>query len=96
VSGAPGCILVGYADDTLVLCSGVSVGAVQSSLNTFMPYLLRRMDRLSLSVAAEKTEAVLFRGRRRDNFIDPLLKIGDVWVPMQPQMKYLGLMVDRT
>jgi len=95
VSGAPGCVLVGYADDTLVLCSGASVGIVQSSLNTFMPYLLRRMDRLSLSVAAEKTEAVLFCGRRRADFADPLLRIGDVWVSMRPHMKYLGMMVDR-
>jgi len=91
VSGASGCTLVGYADDTLVLGHGDSVEVAQSKLNIFMTYLLRRTTRLSLSVAAE---AVLFRGRRRANFKDPLIKVGDVLVPVQTSMKYLGVMID--
>jgi len=93
MGGAPGCVLVGYADDILVLCSGSSVQAAQSSLNIFLTYVLRRTTWLSLRVAAEKTEAVLFRSRRRIDFADPLVKVGNV-VPVKSNMKYLGVMVD--
>jgi len=61
----PGCYLIGYADDTLVLGSASSVEVAQSTINHFLDYVLRRNGNLSLEVAAEKTDAVLFRGRRR-------------------------------
>jgi len=95
VRGVRGCTLVGYADDTLVLGYGGSVEAVQSNLNVFMAHVLRRTSWLSLCVAAEKTEAVLFRGRRRlIDITDPLVRVGSVLVPVKPAMKYLGVMID--
>jgi len=93
-TGVSQCVLVGYADDTLVLCHGDSVEVAQSRVNTVMPYLLNRMSRLSLDVAADKTEAVLFRGRRRLDFVDPLLRVGSAMIPTRPSMKYLGIMMD--
>jgi len=52
----PGCYLIGYADDTLVLSSASSVEVAQSNINYFLDYVLRRIENLSLEVAAEKTE----------------------------------------
>jgi len=50
---------------------GKTVESVQSHLNTFIVYLsiLRRIESLSLSVAADKTEVVLFRDRRRLDYV---------------------------
>jgi len=89
-----GCSLVGYADDTLVLGAGWSVELVQSHLNIFIAYVLRRIEFLSLSVASDKTEAVLFRGRRRLDYVNPLVRVGRSFVPMRSYMKYLGVMLD--
>jgi len=60
VNGVRGCVLVGYADDTLVLGHGSSVEAVQSNLNIFMAHVLRRTSWLSLCVAAEKLRRFCF------------------------------------
>jgi len=94
VRNVRGCTVVGYADDTLVLGFGPIVEIVQSNLNIFMVHLLRRISSLSLSVAAEKTEIVLFRGRRRLDYIDPTVRIGHVRVPVQAHIKYLGVILD--
>jgi len=92
--GIKGCVLVGYADDTLVLGFGESVKLVRSNLNRFMAYVVRRISALSLCVAAEKIEAVLFRGRRRVDLVDPLVRVGGVLIPVKGSMKYLGVMMD--
>jgi len=70
------------------------VEVARSRLNIFLTYVLRRTAWLSLHVAAEKTEAVLFRGKRRTNFADPFVRVDNVLVPVKPKMKYLGVMID--
>jgi len=63
--GRSGCSVVGYADYTLILCSANSVEIAQSNINRYIDLVLRRIEFLSLEVAASKTEAVLFRGSKR-------------------------------
>lgn len=52
--------------------------------------VLRRIKRLSLSVAAEKTEVVLFSGKQKikeEEF--PYIQVGGVEVKAKTSMKYL-------
>jgi len=77
VRGVRGCTLVGYADDTLVLGFDKTVELVQSHLNIFIAHVLKRTDFLSLSVAAEKMETVLFPGRSLD-YADPLVRVSHI------------------
>jgi len=91
----PGCSVTGYADDTLILCSASSVEAAQSNINRYIDLVLRRIEFLSLEMAASKTEAVLFRSnRRRWNYTDPLIRIKNTFIHVSPSMKYLGVILD--
>jgi len=55
--------------------------------------VLRRSDVLGLSVAEDKTDAVLFRGRSQPD-VNPVVRVGRTYVRMAPSIKYLGLMLD--
>jgi len=90
----PGCYLVGYADDTLVLGTAKTVEAAQSNINCYLNYVIRRIEFLGLEVAPQKTEAVLFRGNRRLTYTDPMVRIKDSFVKTGPVMKYLGVLLD--
>jgi len=92
--GPPGCSIAGYADDTLVLCAANSVKIAQYNINIYLERVLRRVEFLSLEVAPEKTEAVLFRGRQRLEYRDPLVRVSGSLVRVQPYMKYLGVILD--
>jgi len=75
-----------YANDTLVLCSAKTVEIAQSNINFFLDYVLRRIENLSLEVAAEKTEAVLFRGTKRLAYTNPTVRIRNSLVRVSPSM----------
>jgi len=64
-------VLIGYADDTLVLATAKTVAAAQANINTHLVYVIRRIEQLSLQVAAEKTDAVLFYDRSRPERTNP-------------------------
>jgi len=42
----------------------------------------------------EKTEAILFRGRRRLDYTDPLIRVRGAFIRVSPYIKYLGVMLD--
>jgi len=65
----PGYSLVEYADDTLILCAGSSIEVIQFNVNEYVRQVMRRIEFLSLEVASEKTEMVLFGGRKRVDLI---------------------------
>jgi len=90
----PGCSIIGYADDTLILCMGNTCDAISSNINAYIKLVMKRIEFLSLEVAPDKTEAVLFRGRRRLIGDIPVLRVGKVMVPMRTHMKYLGIILD--
>jgi len=93
-TGPPRYSIVGYADDTLVLCTANSVEVAQHNINNYLDKVLRRVEFLSLEVAPEKTEAVLFRGRKRLDYSDPLIRVRGSLVKVQTHMKYLGVILD--
>jgi len=90
----PGCKVIGYADDTLVMCAANTVEVAQYNINYYMVYLLRRIESLSLEVAPEKTEAILFHGQKRLDFTNPLIQVKGTFVRVSPHIKYLGVMLD--
>jgi len=70
-----GCSIIGYADDTLIMCTGKFGEMVQHNINVFIKVVLKRIESLGLNVAPEKTEMVLFwKGKRR--FGTPFLQFG--------------------
>jgi len=90
----PVCSIIGYADDTLIMCAGNTCDAVRSNINAYIKLVLKRMKFLTLDVAPDKTEVVLFRGkgRVRDNI--PSVRVGEVPVLTKLSMKYLGVILD--
>jgi len=86
----PGCSIIGYADDTLILCVGNTCDAIRSNTNAYFKLVLKRIKFLTLDVAPDKTEVVLFRGRGRVIDVAPMIRVGEVVVPIKTSIKYLG------
>jgi len=89
-----GCMIICYADDTLVLGAGEDLDTAVARTNVQVGRVLNRIHRLGLRVATQKTEAVCFAGRRRRNRV-PVLDINGACIETAPSMKYLGVIVDR-
>jgi len=82
----PGCSIIGYADDTLIMCAGNTCEAVRSNINAYIKLVLKRMKFLMLEVAPDKTEVVLFRDKGR--VIDtPIVRVGEASVSTKISMK---------
>jgi len=90
----PGCSIIGYADDTLVLVVGNVYEVIQSNANAYIRLVIKRIKFLALEVAPEKTEAVLFKGRKRYDGRPPVIRVDGVVVPIKRSMKYLGVILD--
>lgn len=90
----PGSEIIAYADDTLVVSWGRTIEQTQSRVNDQLVPVLRRLESLGLTVAAQKTDAVLFPGRGRVPEKPVLIRINREYVRTSPFMKYLGVMLD--
>jgi len=90
------CLIICYADDTLILAAGEDVSMAMARTNVQVHGVLNRINRLGLRVAAHKTEVVCFQGgRQTKKIIYPILDIDGVCIETKTSMKYLGVMVDR-
>lgn len=87
-----GCKLICYADDTLILDRAASVTAATARANLQVGLVINRIRRLGLSVAVQKTEAVLFSRKRPQQL--PMLNIGGEEIQTRISMKYLGVILD--
>lgn len=68
--------------------TGKSVEQVRSRTNQALAKILRRIDVLGLTVAPEKTEAVLFFGKKRPD-LDPVIRLGRTYIKMSPRIRYV-------
>lgn len=93
VTPMPGCKVIGYADDTLIVGTHKCIYTIRSRVNKTLKRVLNRLEAVGLSVAAEKTEAVLFYGRKRPDS-RPMVRVGQTLVRLSPQLKYLGIILD--
>lgn len=85
--------LVCYADDVLVVVRGTSITQLETRANEALHRVSTWMDAHGLELAAEKTDAILFTGRRR-GLRNPQILVNGVQVIPAPTMKYLGVVFD--
>lgn len=90
----PGCHVLGYADDTLVLASARSIDRLIVKVNMQTAAVVHRIQGLGLKVAADKTEAALFYCRGRRPVIFPEIRVGDSYIQTGGVLKYLGIILD--
>jgi len=88
------CSVLGYADDTVLLAA--ADGAISATLkaNRGLQILMRVVDDLGLTLAANKTRAMIFSKIKKDVNMMYGLEIGNVWIPIKDSFKYLGMIVD--
>lgn len=88
----PGCHLLGYADDTFVVAVAgtIEAAAIRATMQTAA--VVNKIERIGLTVAADKTEAILFHGRKKPPF--PVIRVGLEHIEVGRTLKYLGVVLD--
>lgn len=92
----PGCSLLCYADDTLMVVSADSTEEVCRLAEVCSGMLISSIRGLGLRVAAEKTEAILFQPRREPRKEDIKIVVGGHNIKVAPTFKYLRVMIDKS
>lgn len=93
-TGEDGCRTICFADDTLILSEAGSATLAVERANCQINRILNRITKLGLTVATEKTEAVVFYGRRKKPAVPLVVKVGKDSIVVGETMKYLGIMLD--
>lgn len=88
----PGCHVICYADDMLVLATAYETRVAVVRANVQVAGILNRIGRIGLKVAAHKTEAGLFPGRKKNRTV--VLDVDGTLIGTKPSMKYLGIILD--
>lgn len=89
----PGCHILGYADDTLIVASANSVDTAGIWATMQTAAVVSRIRRIGLAIAAEKTDAILFHGRRRPSHF-PVIRVEHESIEVGRTLKYLGVVLD--
>lgn len=89
----PACYILGYADDTLIVSTAgsVEVAAIRASMQTAA--VVHKIQRIDFTVAAEKTKAVLFHGRKKPALFAHI-RVGHEHIQVRRSLKYLGVILD--
>ena len=91
----PGTSVICYADDTLMIARGKSYWEAAALATVSGGLIARRIGRLGLKVALEKTEAIYFaKPRQRHPPPGAHIVIEGVRVEVKARLKYLGLTLD--
>jgi len=90
----PGCEIICYADDTLILAAGRDWGEAHSRANEATADVVRHIRSLGLEVAPQKTEAIYFHNGLRGASPEDAIEVSGVPVPIEARIKYLGLILD--
>ncbi|XP_025163796.1 uncharacterized protein LOC112590692 [Harpegnathos saltator] len=93
----PGSSMICYADDTLILAGGNDWGDALREANIAVACAVRAIRSLDLAVAERKTETIfLYKKKKGMKPPQAQIRMGTVRVPIEAQMKYLGLTLDGT
>jgi len=84
--------LLGFADDTMVIASGRSVAELEMKINEALGLVSEEISKLGLSLAVNKTEAVLFTNNYK--YTNPNIILNGQTVEIKQQMKNLGMVID--
>lgn len=85
--------IVCYADDTLVIVTGKDLRLTQLRASILVARTINVIKRLGLSVAKEKTEAILFHGRGAIG-LPASIMVEDTSIKFSSSIKYLGIIID--
>lgn len=91
----PGCSVLCYADDTLLIVTAKNTKDLTTKANLLTSLVIKRIRALGLRVSARKTETIIFHGRTR--LVDPVkIMVEEVQMTVSAkQMKYLGILLDK-
>ncbi|XP_070530002.1 uncharacterized protein [Cardiocondyla obscurior] len=91
----PGCRLVCYADDTLILAGGRTFEEASRRGEVAVQAVIGAIGRADLKVSVGKTEVLFFRQKKSPPPPqDANIKVSGCSVPVKPEIKYLGLILD--
>lgn len=90
----PGCQVICYADDTLVLAEGRDPHKAAARASLQVSALVRAIRLLGLSVATDKSEAILFRARGVRHPRGHTVGVGGERINTKGPLKYLGVLLD--
>lgn len=90
----PGTTTICFADDTLVVAEGGTVCELENRANEAIEAVSNWITEAGLSISAEKTEAVLFTNRYK--YREPALTVNGTALTVSKNMKYLGLIIERS
>jgi len=85
--------LLGFADDTMVIVSGRSIAELETNTNETLGLFSEEISRLGLSLAVNKTEAVLFTNKYK--YANPSITLNGQTLELKQQMKYLGMVIEQ-
>lgn len=89
-----GSSLIGFADDTLVISSGKTIPDLERITNETLDLVSDEIKDIGLTLSVNKTEAVVFTNRYKYD-VPRIVLDGQVIQPKN-EMKYLGIVVDRS
>ncbi|XP_041977427.1 uncharacterized protein LOC121731828 [Aricia agestis] len=90
----PGVELVAYADDTAVVCRAKTHREATILATAAVAQVVRRIQALGLTVALNKTEAIIFHGPRNAPPPGLAIIVGGTSIQIASTMTYLGLVLD--
>jgi hypothetical protein len=87
--------IICYADDTLLITSGEDVDTAIHNVNIDAYRIVKEIEGLGLSVAAQKTQVMGFSGNRiKSSYKNKYVIIKDEAIEIRNNIKYLGLTLD--
>ncbi|XP_018364243.1 PREDICTED: uncharacterized protein LOC108761948 [Trachymyrmex cornetzi] len=87
------CFVLCYADDTLVVVNRDNIAEATSSAELAMANIANAIERLGLTIATNKTEAVVFVQKKIPRPL-PAMDVRGKLVQIATRIKYLGLHID--
>ncbi|XP_041987956.1 uncharacterized protein LOC121739522 [Aricia agestis] len=85
---------IAYADDTLAVCRGKTIREAKILATATVAQIVRRIQSLGLTVALNKSEALLFHGPRKSPPPGLAVTVSGINIEVKSSMTYLGLVLD--
>lgn len=89
-----GCATIGFADDTMVVVAAKTIPDLEVRANRALEQIATAISNLSLEIAADKTEAVLFTYRYK--YAIPDVRVCGKPIKLTDQLTYLGIVIDKS
>ena len=88
----PGVRIQAYADDLVILITGLNEEAIQNNLQKACNALTTWGKSVCLDFSAEKTEFIVFTRKRKQ--LDLTINVNGIAIKSSPNVKYLGVILD--